>query len=1220
MLMRKLLNTLNTLLPRTALRSTLRSAAWPAVRFGAISGLLLGFALAAAGQQITGSIVGTVKDQQGAVVNTATIRATNIDTGYSRSAPSNGYGEFRVDYLPVGTYTVQVDASGFKRFVQQNMVVTVDQTQTLEVVLDVGAQTQTVTVSTAPPLVNTSNAELGTTIEQSEVIGLPLVNRNAYSELSLTPGVMNNSASQQSNPSGTPNFTIGLPSADVQINGSIDGGNPEVSFYLDGGSNTTGIRNYGNQLPNPDALEEFRVETSDFSAQYGHMSAAVVTAVTKSGTNQFHGSLFEFNRNTDFNAYPWNAPKNVAGQFINAPYHRNQYGGVVGGPIKRDKAFFFFSYGALKQVVGQYVSGARVPTAAERLGDFTQDLPNPATATSSAPAGKFSYYGSTPFTINNPITKTAMTGQTNSGPGCVSVGVSASNPTNLNCVATTSTASMVGADPVAVTILTGKNASAQIPLPNVTPSGATVPLDWSGYFTGPTDEDEYLGKYDENLSDKDHVAVTYFFVHTTQNAFGGPGNIAPWTINQSYTDQDNANVSDVHTFSATTANQAWLTFTRAAGGRVNLPTPNAGTLGSNYTIQGPSTLPDLNISGYFHAENSLAGPVTTSDFYSLRDMVTMTKGKHTLIYGGELALDKGMFSGNLYNYGNFSYASSAPTTTSNALSDFYTGMLSSMEQDTPYQTLTSAWHTAVFLQDNYRITPRFTANLGIRWDIDTAPVESRNHTAAFVPGKAALTGVAGSTGVESTVVPTAPPGMFFPGDPGVGRGIATTKYHHIAPRIGFAWDPFGDGKTAIRAGAGIFYGTTAGNEWNQPGNANPYAVRQTFSSVRSTSDPYNPLMVTGAPSAFPNGDPFPYSYNPSSPRFLTPAAIETIGLNVQWPYIYQFNLAVQRQLPGTVTLTAAYVGTISRDVPTMIDDNYGPYVPGVTNTTSQGNENSRRPYDENSTGTGTLGQNIFLISNQTANYHSLQVSAARPLTHNVMLNGYYVWSHALQSSNESADGQMTAQDFDNLWEDKGAMSVDRRNVAVISGMWKIDYYHGSNFFMKQVVNGWTMSPIWTMQSGTPFEITTGADQNFDTENHNRPDYVAGANPVLSAHRSRSAEAAEWFNAAAYVYNGPGVAGGIGPGGADGNVPRDSLRAPGYRDVDLGVFRDIALERGIVFQLRGEATNAFNLVSLNAPGASGPPKTVGAANASSTFGTITGAASPRIIQVGARLTF
>jgi len=1184
-------------------------------RLLALMVLVLSGTLAAFGQQITGSIAGTVKDAQGALVTTATIKATNADTGFMRSAPTNGYGEFRIDYLPVGSYAVEVSAASFKTFVQKNVILTVDLTQTLGIVLEVGSQTQTVTVTEAPPTVDTTDAELGRTISAAEITGLPLVNRNAYAELSLTPGVMANSMSQQSNPSGTPDFVIGLPSTDVQVNGSIDGGNPEVSFYLDGGLNINGIRNYGNQLPNPDALEEFRVETSDFSAQYGHMSAAVVTAVTKSGTNQFHGALYEFNRNTDFNAYPWNAPKNATGQFINAPYHRNQYGGVVGGPIRKDKAFFFFSYGSLRQVVGAYESGGRVPTAAERLGDFTGDLP-------SASNSKVSNYGSTPFTIDMPGTKTAYTGNTNTSSGCPSGGT-ATNPTNLNCLPVTTVGSALGEDAVAKTLLGGSNSMASIPLPNAPLSTSNTNLQWIGYFTGPTEENEYLAKFDQVLSDKDHAAATYFFVRTTQNGFGG-GNFAPWTINQSYTNQTNANVSDVHTFGPTTANQAWLSFTRVAGGRVNLPAVNIGTLGSAYTIQGPSTLPNLAVSGYFTAGVSLAGPVTASDFYSFRDMVSMTKGKHNLFFGGEFALDKGMFVGNLYNYGQFSFSTSAPTTTGNALADFYTGMLTSMEQDTPYHTLMSAWHTALFVQDNFRITPRFTANLGVRWDIDTPPVESSNLTAAFIPGKAGLTSNGGAGGTESTVVPSAPEGMFFPGDSGVARGIITTKYHHIAPRVGFAWDPFGNGKTAIRAGAGVFYGTTSGNEWNQPGNANPYAVRQTFTSVNSMDNPYATTMVNGAASAFPTGDPFPYTYNPKSPRFLVPASIESIGTNVQWPYIYQFNLAVQRQLPLQVALTAAYVGTLSRDVPTMVDGNYAPYVPGISGegsgSTGTGGTNARRPYDQNSAGTGTLGQNIFLITNQTANYNSLQIMASRPLTHNVMVSGFYVWSHALQSSNESAIGQMTAQDFNNLWEEIGPMDADRRNVATITGRWDIDYYHGSNFFMKQVVNGWTIAPIWVMQSGSPFSVTTGSDKNDDSANANRPDLVAGTNAFLDPHRSRPVAAAEWFNTEAFIANGPGVAGGIGPGGADGNAPRDYLRNPGYRDVDLGLFRDIHFAEGITFQLRGEATNAFNLVSLNGPGSSGPPSTAGGTPSSSSFGVITGAASPRIIQVGGRLTF
>ena len=1151
--------------------------------------LILGFGNVALGQQTTGSIVGSVKDQQGAVVNKATVKATNLETGYWRSVPVNGYGEYRIDYLPVGRYTVEATAPSFERFVQENVALDVDQTLTVEIKLTVGAQTETVTVTEAPPLVDTSDAELGRTIQPAEIVGLPLVNRNAYSELSLTPGVMANSYSATGNPSGTPNFVVGLPSADVQINGSIDGGNPEVAFYLDGGNNQTTMRNYGNQLPNPDALEEFRVETSEFSAQYGHYSAAVVTAVTKSGTNHFHGALFEFNRNSDFNAYAWGAAPGSA----KTPYHRNNFGGNFGGPIKKDKSFFFFSYGGLRQVVGQLLTGAIVPTAPERMGDFTQDT--------------FKVYTPGVFPL------TQVNG-TNSSPNC-------GTPTP-NCIP-----SALLDKAVSSMNNVGNSFNLFVPLPNGATHPATGGASYAGNFTGPTTDNEYLGKYDESLGDKDHLAVTYFYIKTFQGAYGG-GNI-PWMVTDSVTGQTNANVSDVHTFSSTTANQAWLSFTRAMGGRVNKPTTNMGQFGSAFTIQGPSGPPDLSISGDFSAGGGLAGPVTGSDYYSLRDMVSMTKGKQTLVYGGEFALDKTMFLADLYNFGVWTFSGSkqvaggSVTSTGNSMADFVTGQLKSMEQDTPYVTHLSAWHTALFVQDNYRLTPRFTANLGLRWDIDTAPVDAHDRTAAFVPGQ------------QSTVNPGAPTGMVFPWDSGIGRGIATTKYHHLSPRIGLAWDPWGDGKTAIRAGAGVFYGATSGNEWNQPGNAQPFAVRQTFGSVNSVTNPYATTLSDGATSSFPNGDIFPYVYAPGHPKFLTPAGIESIGPSYQWPFQYQVNLAVQRQLPGRASVTAAYVGTISRHVPTMIDDNYAPYVPGLpgesSGQTGAGGYAARRQYDPG-VGVGSLDSNTFLITSQTANYNALQVSGNRPLSHNIMINGFFVWSHAMQSSNESAIGLMSAQDFGvagnaftgtygaftgvtggGLKEEVGPMDADRKFAATISGMWKIAFFHGSSFLMKQVVNGWTISPIVYLNSGGPFSPSSGKDNNNDSANANRPNTVPGVKPVLDPHRPRlgtNSTTQEWFNLAAFAQNGPGL--GVGPGGADGNAGRDSLRGPGFRDIDMGLFRDITFERGIVFQFRAEATNVFNLVSL-----SNPTGTLTSGN----YGKITGAAgTQRLIQLGGRLTF
>ena len=1166
--------------------------------------------IAAFGQQTTGSIVGTVKDPQGAVVNTASVKATNVDTGYSRSAPANGFGEYRIDYLPVGKYSVEATAAGFERFVQKNVSLDVDQELTVDITLAVGAQSQTVTVTEAPPTVNTSDAVLGVTLEPNDIISLPMVNRNIYSEVSLTPGVMANNNSSTSNPSGNPTMATGLYVEDVQINGSIDWGNAAVAFYLDGGNNITGMRNYGNPSPNPDAVEEFRVETSAFGAQYGQFSAAVVSVITKSGTNQLHGGLFEFNRNTDFNANSWIPAHNAAGHIIVTPYHRNQFGGDIGGPVKKDKAFFFFSYGGLRQITDAVFTGAITPTAAERLGDFTADT----------------------FTVYTPGTAHVAANQvdgTNSSPNCLVA--------KLNCIPQalldTTIANM---DNVSNTI------GSSIPLPNGALNPAKGGGAYSGLFPIPATENEYLGKYDQNLGEKDHVVATYFY---SKNVLGNsPGGNVPWTINNNVSAGTNINLSDVHTFGPTTANQTWLTYTRAAGGRVNLPVtgPASQTLasyGSNFVIQGPVSLPTIAETN-FSATATNAGPFTGSDNYELRDMVSLVKGKHSLFIGGEFGLDKTMFDANLLNFGSLSFATSAPTSTGNVTSDWVTGQASSFEQDSPYTTHLSTWHYAVFAQDNYRLTPRFTANLGIRWDIDTPPVDPHNRTESFVPGQ------------QSTVAPLAPKGIVFPGDPGVGRGIISTKYYHVSPRLGFAWDPFGDGKTSIRGGAGIFFGNVAGNQWNQPGNAIPFALRpqtgegplNSITSIYSTPGDF--------PSTAPGGGLFPYTYKASAPIFISGpgGATEAISTRFKYPYIYQFNLSVQRQLPGAVTLTAAYVAALSHQLSTFLDANYAPYSTAFgAPSTSATSIADRRQFDPCvgacptgaaaiNNGTGVLGAGIIdLLSDLTGSYHSLQISATKQLSRSFSAGGNYVWSHALDSFEGSEDGIANPQDSGYLGapftasnnslgavgggiqEEYGSMNADVRNAAAISGTWNIDYFHGDNKIVSEVVNGWQIAPILILHSGGVFSVTTGANKSFDSSNAQRPDAVPGQKPVLGAHRCRvctpasgSNEVTAWFNTAAFTPNGVGVLGGIGPGGADGNVARNSLFGPGFKDLDLGLFRNIKFERGWVFQLRGEATNALNWVNLSNPTGS---------LASGNYGKITSATgTQRLIQVGGRLTF
>jgi Carboxypeptidase regulatory-like domain len=1154
-------------------------------------------------QQTTGSIIGTVTDQTGALVSTAKVKATNVDTGYSRLSPTNSYGQYRIDYLPVGKYTVAVEAPSFQRFVQENLTLSVDQTLTVEIILSVGTATETVTVTTAPLLVNTSDAVLGRTIAQEELIGLPLVNRNVYSELSLTPGVMSNSMSPTTNPSGTPNMTVGLPSAAVQVNGALDSGNGTTAFYLDGGNNITGMRNYGNPAPNPDALEEFRVETNAFQAQYGQFSGAVVTVITKSGSNKFHGGLFEFNRNTDFNAFSWVPSKDpVTGALKKSPYHRNNFGGTIGGPIKHDRAFFFFSYAGLRQVQGGSVTGGVTPTAAERLGDFTADSFN---VYNPKPAGVSAAVWNVPANI--------VTG-TNSSPNCQTA--------KPNCMYTTAIPnpanpgfSYAYLDPTAANFLNISNKiGVSVPLPNSTLTPSSGGGKYIGLYTTPTDSDEYLGKYDQNIGDADHVTATYFYIDTKSTPSGG-GNIN-WTGNQSAAAQTNVTLSDVHTFSPTTANQTWLTFTRAMGGRTLIPVTGPGnqtlgSFGSNFLIQGPAGLPYLNVGAGFSTGNPNAGPVTGSDNYELRDVVSLAKGKHSLSIGGEFALDKTMFLANLNNYGDVTFATSAPTSTGNAIADFIAGQTSAFEQDSTYTTHLSTWHTAVFAQDNYRITPRFTANLGIRWDIDTPPVDAHDRTATFVPNQ------------QSTVTPAAPKGQLFPGDSGVGRGIISTSFSHISPRVGFAWDPFGDGKTSVRAAAGIFFGTPSGNEWNQPGNAMPFSIRNGFGPTPSLTNVYGGPAYN-FPSTAPGGGIFPYTYTPSAPKFYPNQSIEAISTGFKDSSVYQFNLSVQRQLPYKVSVTAAYVGTLGRHLSTFVDANYAPYstVFGPPSTAAASLD-ARRQYDGGTPGAAGTLTGIT------------EVSATQSMSHGFSVSGFYVWSRALENSNPVENGLMNAQDFGvlgkpftlfnnslgaiggGLQEEYGLMDQNHNNNAAISGIWNIDYYRGSNMFVKQVVNGWQISPVVYLISGGPFTVSTGSNKNFDSAGQSRPNAVPGVSPKLDPHRCRvcatNSVTSAWFNNAAFTANGPGLPGGIGPSGADGNVRRDSLIGPGFRDIDLGIFRTITFEHGVAFQFRVESTNAFNMVSLSNPSSGNIT--------SGSQATITSAAgTQRVIQLGGRLTF
>ena len=327
----------------------------------AVLAVILAVPLAAVGQVTTATIVGTVSDPSGSTVPGAQITARNVETGLSRTVTSGDAGTYRIEFLPVGKYDVEVTYSGFKKALLSGIVLQVNETSRVDVSLAVGQVNETVTIAdSAPPEVNTSTSEIGRTIQSGEITSLPLVERNVYTLLDLTPGVQSNNNGVAAASTGTSSLILGFPEQRTLINGGVDGGTGSVNYYLDGGNNMTGLRNTGNILPNPDAIQEFRVQTNSYNAEYGRFASGVINVLTKSGTNQFHGSAFEYLRNTVFNANDWGST------LPRAPFHRNQFGVTIGGPVRRDKTFFFFSYSGLRQTTSSFLNGAVVPTALER--------------------------------------------------------------------------------------------------------------------------------------------------------------------------------------------------------------------------------------------------------------------------------------------------------------------------------------------------------------------------------------------------------------------------------------------------------------------------------------------------------------------------------------------------------------------------------------------------------------------------------------------------------------------------------------------------------------------------------------------------------------------------------------------------------------------------------------------------------------------------------------
>jgi outer membrane receptor protein involved in Fe transport len=706
-----------------------------------------------------------------------------------------------------------------------------------------------------------------------------------------------------------------------------------------------------------------------------------------------------------------------------------------------------------------------------------------------------------------------------------------------------------------------------IPLPNLTNGAYEVSI------PHPKDTDEILAKVNHNINSAHRLTGSVFYT-TGEDVTGLIGNL-PWVSRDFNWRQYNYVASETWIISPTKINQFNGSYIRNFGGRVNLPAISLGDLGSQYRIQGEPSLPQIQVSGRFNLTSAIPGPVAGSNQYQLRDVLSITTTHHSIRVGGEGTLEKMIHDTELNNYGVFSVTTTNPRGTKNATADFLLGLPATMNQDAPTTKIDNDWYFALFIQDDYRVTPRLTLNLGARWDIQTPITDPLNRFLTF------------KAGVQSKIVTSAPVGLLFPGDPGVGRGIISTDWNNVSPRVGLAWDPTGSRKTAIRAAAGLFYGSLSGNVWNTSSDNQPFAIRQQFNNPNTFADPYK--LLPGGVS------PFPYSYSPSAPRFVAPSAVYGPDLNFATPYSVQMNFAIQRQVARDVSITAAYVGNLTRRIPIAQDINYPILKPGATTA----DVNQRRPYLP-----GVLSSIGIMKPILNSAYHGLQITGEKRFSRHFTAKGFYTFGKGLDAVNTQNSTLQAATDWNNIRLDRGRANFDRRHSANISGVWDLNYVSKAPLLVRVIAGGWSLAAIASMRSGTPLTITSGTDSNLDGNTNDRADLIG--NPFLDPNRPRSQVIDQWFNTAAFSKTTQAA------NSYDGTAGRNIIDSPGLKTVDMTIARAFRLTERKSLQFRAEATNAFNMVNLSAPGTN--------ANSSSTFGKITTANPMRQMQLGLKFVF
>ena len=1155
---------------------------------------------------VTGSILGYVRDKGGAVIPDAHVTATQTATGYTRTVTSDSAGQYHLLALPPGRYRLTTSAPSFQQGVVENIDLTVNDALHFDFVLQVGSVTQFVSVDADALQVQTVSSATGTTIESPQILAMPLNGRSYLDLLSLQAGVSpvnTNSGYSDRGPASGLYTSTGNVSTD---------GQPEwANAFLVNGAEVNETKNMGAGLiPNADSIAEFRLLSNSFSAEYGKFTGAVMNTVTKSGTNRFHGTLFEFYRNQGMDA------RNYFDS-TKAELKQHQFGGVFGGPIWKDKIFFFTDFQQTRQVAGASTGVVQVLSADERKGIFPDSVLNTYVQGDSWAATLKSRGGGT------------IVGQSAScdpSAGCT--------PTKYNQLGTAVTTT----DSSGATV-PGHDISAYIdPI-----SQLTLPLIPAANLPGGfnySDSSHRGSLVDTNMAQRIDVvnhqtgdwSFYYHYDDATaiqpvyQQAYQGVENVPGYPVTVPSRNQL-FSMSNTKTFGTSAVNVARIQFFRTA---VRTAQPSSSSTISGYDKYGfntdpttgglintgtpgyPSSLPMLLFNSFAVGNNwlNLYQPNTT---YGAGDTFSKTVGAHSLSFGGELKYYRLNARNECGSNGYFQFRGNE---TNSDVSDYYIGAPGSFVQCSVQLLDNRTRYGALFGADTWKAAPRLTVNLGLRWDVARPWSDVYGRLTTPVPG------------VQSTKFPNSPTGNLVPGDPGVPSTISPTQWNNFGPRIGFAYAPsggiWGENKTSIRGAYGVYYLGAADNgnfgiigdaPWGlywaspQPTDfASPYITR----SNGLTQGQHFPFTFPTGPGPFPN---FQFGS-------LMPLYVPGYYNKNKTQMAEHYNLSIQRQLDKSTVLTVGYVGTQGHHIQHGVDILWGDAAlcqslagcgpGGEGGVYTQGgqsyygtftglidNQTISQNYQNSSGGpVVAFATATWLQNSANSNYNSLQVSAerrARDLTFLVS----YTYAHSLDSYAAKYDPRDPSRAY-------GPSTFDMRHNLVISYNWDLPFER--LFGPRRITTGWHITGISRFNTGTPVSLQSGGDFALTNIGLDYPTQIAAIhklNPRGPGHL--------YFDPSAYAFNLNSCGGNLGyeACGVTGSAKQFSFNGPGAINTDAGIEKDTKITESMAFNLRLEMFNVFNHANFQG--------VVGNAN-SGQFGQATNTAPARVGQISAKFIF